>query len=72
LRHDPALLDPLIADDCVMEGAWPAPDSSCIRGRAECLAFWRELASAAGTRFDLENVTIAQEISVISVALLLG
>ena len=32
-RHDPSLLDDLVADDCVIEDTSPAPDGSAARGR---------------------------------------
>ena len=47
-RHDPALLPPLIALDCVLENTQPAPNGSRHVGRDACLAVWQGVASNAG------------------------
>ncbi len=65
LRHDPAPLAELIARDCVIEKIAPAPDGGRCTGREECVALWTEIATAPGTRFDLEDVFVADERAVI-------
>src|SRR4051794_9551010 len=42
--HDPALLEDLVADECVIEDTSPAPDGARHEGRRACLARWSELA----------------------------
>ena len=59
LRHDPAALSPLIAEDCVVENTTPAPNGARQVGRDACLALWQGLASETGSRFDLEEVVVA-------------
>ncbi|MFG2820572.1 nuclear transport factor 2 family protein [Kitasatospora sp. NPDC048365] len=61
VRHDPDLLDDLVAEDCVMESVSPAPDGSRTTGRAECLAFWRTLAADRTTRFEPGEVVLMGE-----------
>jgi ketosteroid isomerase-like protein len=58
LNHDPALLEDLVAEDCVIENTVPAPDGARIQGRAACLAHWRQIAAATGTWFDVEGVDV--------------
>ena len=60
-RHDPALLDDLIAPDCVLENSTPAPNGSRHVGRAACLALWQGIIASPGTRFDLEDVVVSGE-----------
>jgi len=40
--HDPAFLDDLIADDCIIEDTGPAPDGLLREGGQACLARWSE------------------------------
>lgn len=54
-RHDPAPLAGMIAEDCVIEKITPAPDGDRCVGRDACVALWGEIATANGTRFDLEE-----------------
>jgi ketosteroid isomerase-like protein len=58
VRHDPALLEGLIAEDCVIENTVPAPDGARYEGRAACLAWWQQVATAPGTWFDVEAVEV--------------
>lgn len=60
-RHDPAALPELIAADCVIENASPAPNGSRHVGREACLELWRRLATAEGTQFDTEEVVVTGE-----------
>ena len=55
LQHDTATLSSMIAEDCVIEKINPAPDGDRCSGRAACVALWTEIATAPGTRFDLEE-----------------
>jgi ketosteroid isomerase-like protein len=59
LKHDPAALTDLVADDCVIENTTPAPNGARHVGRESCLALWQGIATAPGTRFDLEEVVVA-------------
>lgn len=56
LQHDPAALADLVADDCVVENSTPAPDGSRHVGRDACIELWTKIATAPGTRFELEGV----------------
>lgn len=64
-RHAPELLDDLIAEECVLENSQPRPDGELRRGRAACLEVWRALAEDPATRFELEEVLVAEERAVI-------
>jgi hypothetical protein len=57
LRHDPAALPGMIAENCVIEKITPtpAPDGDPCVGREACVALWTEIATAPGTRFELEE-----------------
>ncbi len=61
LNHDPALLEDLVAEDCVIENTVPAPDGERYQGRAACLGLWRGIATAAGLWFDVEGVEVWQD-----------
>jgi len=58
-RHDPAALAELVAEDCVIEGIQPTPNGARYVGRDACVAQWKEIATAPGTHFDLEEVFVA-------------
>jgi ketosteroid isomerase-like protein len=60
-RHDPSGLAALIAPDCVLENSQPAPNGSRHVGRDACVELWSGIATAPGTRFDLEDVIVAGE-----------
>ena len=59
LRHDPAPLIDLVAEDCVIENTKPAPNGARQVGRDACVAAWTEIATTPGTHFDLEEVFVA-------------
>jgi ketosteroid isomerase-like protein len=59
LRHDPAQLDELVGEGCVMEAIQPAPDGARYEGRAACLAFWQALAGDRDTQFETEEIAVA-------------
>jgi len=61
LRHEPALLDDLVADDCVLENSGPAPLGSRHVGREACTAFWRGIAENTAAHFELEDVELTGE-----------
>jgi ketosteroid isomerase-like protein len=56
LSHDPADLDQLIADDCVLENTQPAPDGSRHEGKEACIAFWTKIATTPDIRFETERI----------------
>ncbi|MER8805957.1 nuclear transport factor 2 family protein [Mesorhizobium australicum] len=58
-RHDPSALDDLVAQDCVIENTTPAPDGARRAGKAACVELWSAIATAPGTRFDLEETFVA-------------
>jgi ketosteroid isomerase-like protein len=60
-RHDASLLEGLIAEDCVMESAEPAPDGTRVVGRAANLKFWRNLANNRDGKFAVEDVVVFGE-----------
>jgi ketosteroid isomerase-like protein len=55
LKHEPALLRDLVAEDCVMESIQPAPDGTRYEGYDVCLAFWQALAADAVAYFEVED-----------------
>jgi ketosteroid isomerase-like protein len=65
VNHDPAALDDLIGDDCVMEAIQPAPDGARTEGRAACLTFWKALAEDRSTQFETEEIVVSGERAVI-------
>jgi ketosteroid isomerase-like protein len=56
LTHDPAPLEALVADDCVIENTQPAPDGSHHEGKAACIALWAQIATMAGAHFEPESI----------------
>ena len=58
LAHDPAALDELVAEDCVIENTQPAPDGSRHVGREACVALWTAIAAAQGTWFEPEDLSV--------------
>ncbi|MBZ9679860.1 MULTISPECIES: nuclear transport factor 2 family protein [unclassified Mesorhizobium] len=58
-RHDPSALDDLVAQDCVIENTTPAPHGARRAGKAACVELWSAIATAPGTRFDLEETFVA-------------
>ena len=60
-RHDPSLLQGLIADDCVIENT----DDVRHVGREACLELWSNIATSPGTHFDLEDVSVEGERAII-------
>lgn len=58
-KHDPSLLDGLLAEDCVLENSGPAPQGSRHVGHDECLAFWSAIAANQQLDFEIEDMWIA-------------
>lgn len=65
LRHDPSTLDDLVAEDCVIENTQPAPNGARQVGRKACVVTWKEIATAPGTHFDLEDVVVSGDRAII-------
>jgi len=59
-KHDPSLLDGLLAEDCILENSGPAPDGSRHVGRAECLEFWTGIAANTDMNFETEDVWVSE------------
>lgn len=58
LRHEPALLRDLVAEDCVMESIQPAPNGTRYEGYDVCLAFWQALAADPVAYFEVEDTVV--------------
>ncbi len=54
-RHDPRLLQDLLADDCVLYTTNPAPLGGEVRGGLNCRAHWGALMAEESIRFDIED-----------------
>ena len=65
VEHRPALLDDLIAADCVMESVDPAPDGQRYEGAAACLAFWKALAADTASSFESEAIDVLGDRAII-------
>ncbi len=65
LEHDTTTLSSMIAEDCVIEKINPAPDGDRCVGRDACVALWTEIATAPGTRFDLEETWAMEDRAII-------
>jgi ketosteroid isomerase-like protein len=59
LRHDPALLTELVAEDCVIENTGPAPEGTRYEGKEACLSLWSQIATAPDSEFEPEEVWVA-------------
>ncbi|MDR7034808.1 nuclear transport factor 2 family protein [Mesorhizobium sp. BE184] len=60
LEHNPAILEDLVAPDCVMESIQPAPNGTRYEGYDVCLAFWQALAADSVSYFEVED-TVAMD-----------
>jgi len=58
IDHEPALLEDLIAPDCVMETIQPAPDGTRYEGYDVNLAFWQALAADRIAQFEVEDTIV--------------
>jgi ketosteroid isomerase-like protein len=59
LERDAAKLVDLVADDCVMESAQPAPNGARYEGYDACLRFWQELIAEPDGSFEPEDVLVS-------------
>jgi ketosteroid isomerase-like protein len=59
LERDAAKLVDLVADDCVMESAEPAPNGIRYEGYDACLCFWQELIADPEGSFEPEDVLVS-------------
>ena len=59
LERDAAKLVDLVADDCVMESAEPAPNGIRYEGYDACLRFWQELIANPEGSFEPEDVLVS-------------
>lgn len=55
-NHDPAALQELVADDCVIENTQPAPDGSRHEGKAACIRLWTGIATNPDLHFENESI----------------
>lgn len=59
VRHEPDVLVDLVAGDCVMESADPAPNGARYEGYDACLSFWQELIADPNGSFEPEDVVVS-------------
>jgi hypothetical protein len=57
-EHNPALLENLIAPDCVMESMQPAPNGTRYEGYDVNLAFWSAMAVDRVHHFEVEDTFV--------------
>lgn len=57
-EHDPAILEDLVAPDCVMESIQPAPNGTRYEGYEVNLAFWQAMAADNVNRFEVEDTFV--------------
>jgi ketosteroid isomerase-like protein len=57
-ENDPAILEDLIAADCVMESIQPAPNGTRYEGYDVNLAFWQAMATDHVNRFEVEETVV--------------
>ncbi|MCA1407356.1 nuclear transport factor 2 family protein [Ensifer sp. IC3342] len=56
LNHDPAALEDLVADDCIIENTQPAPDGARHEGKAACIELWTKIATMPDAYFETEGI----------------
>jgi ketosteroid isomerase-like protein len=61
VQRDPNVLVDLVADDCVMESASPAPNGVRYEGYDACLRFWQELIADPNGSFEPEDVVVSAD-----------
>jgi ketosteroid isomerase-like protein len=59
VQRDPGKLADLVADDCVMESAQPAPNGARYEGYDACLTLWQELIADLDGSFEPEEVVVS-------------
>jgi hypothetical protein len=65
LTHDPSLLPPLVAEDCVIENTVPAPNGQRVVGRPACLELWQGIAANRAAHFELEEVHATEDRAIV-------
>jgi ketosteroid isomerase-like protein len=60
-EHNPALLEDLVAPDCVMESIQPAPNGTRYEGHDVNLAFWQAMAADRANHFEVEDTVVMGE-----------
>ena len=65
LEHDPELLPPLVAPDCVIERATPDAAGTHLVGRDACLANWQALAADRAGRFELGETWVFGDVGLV-------
>ena len=63
--HDASILNNLIAEDCIMEAAMPAPNGSRTIGKKDNLIFWQQMIDQRETQFSPEEVIVMGEKAII-------
>ena len=58
IEHNPAILDDLVAPDCVMESIQPAPNGTRYEGYDVNLKFWQAMAADRVNRFEVEDTVV--------------
>jgi len=59
VERDSGKLVDLVAADCVMESAQPAPNGERYEGYDACLGFWQELIGDPSGTFEPEDVVVS-------------
>lgn len=63
--HDASILNNLLAEDCIMETAMPAPNGSRTVGKKDSLDFWQQLIDEKETQFSPEEIIVVGEKAII-------
>jgi ketosteroid isomerase-like protein len=63
--HDASILNNLVAEDCIMEAAMPAPNGARTVGKKDSLIFWQQLIDEKETQFTPEEVIVMGEKAII-------
>jgi SnoaL-like domain len=61
VQRDHGKLVDLVADDCVMESAQPAPNGTRYQAYDACLGFWREQIADPNGSFEPEDVVVSDD-----------
>jgi hypothetical protein len=72
LSHDPAALQELVADDCIIENTQPAPDGSRHEGKEACIALWTKIATTPDIHFETERIVARGDRGIIQWRLVWG
>ena len=65
VEHDPAMLEDLIAPDCVMESIQPAPNGTRYEGFDVNLRFWQAMATDPVNAFEPEDTVVMGDRAII-------